>query len=90
MGKRVVKELHSHQKPVVVIDNDEEVLLRCKEMGIPHLDKDAMDEETLLEAGVERAKGLVSVVNRDADNVYIVLTARSLNPDLFISTSKIQ
>jgi voltage-gated potassium channel len=54
-------------------------------MGIPCLDKDAMEEETLLEAGVERAKGLVSVVNRDADNVYIVLTARSLNPSLFIS-----
>lgn len=84
VGKRVVKELHRHQKPVVVIDNDEEVLLRCKEMGIPCLDKDAMDEETLIEAGVERAKGLVSVVNRDADNVYIVLTASSLNPSLFI------
>lgn len=84
VGKRVVKELHRHQKPIVVIDNNEEVLLRCKEMGIPHLEKDAMDEETLIEAGVERAKGLVSVVNRDADNVYIVLTARSLNPSLFI------
>ena len=84
VGKRVVKELHTHQIPVVVIDNDQEVLLRCTEMCIPHLDKDAMDEETLIEAGVERAKGLVSVVNRDADNVYIVLTARSFNPDLFI------
>ncbi|MFO7803497.1 MAG: potassium channel protein [Desulfovermiculus sp.] len=84
VGKRVVKELHRNQKPIVVIDNNEEVLLRCKEMGVPHLDKDAMDEETLIEAGVERAKGLVSVVNRDADNVYIVLTARSLNPSLFI------
>ncbi|MBS3780641.1 MAG: potassium channel protein [Desulfovermiculus sp.] len=84
VGKRVVKELHRHQKPLVVIDNDEDVLLRCKEMGVPCLDKDAMDEDTLIEAGVERAKGLVSVVNRDADNVYIVLTARSLNPSLFI------
>ncbi len=84
VGKRVVAELHRNQKPVVVIDNDEEVLLRCKEMGIPYLDMDAMEEEALVEAGVERAKGLVSVVNRDADNVYIVLSARSLNPGLFI------
>lgn len=84
VGKRVAIELHRNKKPVVVIDNDEEVLFRCKEMGLPHLDKDAMDEEALIEAGVERAKGLVSVVNRDADNVYIVLTARSLNPELFI------
>jgi voltage-gated potassium channel len=43
-----------------------------------------MEEENLLQAGVERAKGLISVVNRDADNVFIVLTARALNPDLFI------
>ncbi|MFO8032499.1 MAG: potassium channel protein [Desulfohalobiaceae bacterium] len=84
VGKRVVAELHRNQKPVVVIDNDEEVLLRCKEMGVPHLDMDAMEEDALVEAGVERARGLVSVVNRDADNVYIVLTARALNPELFI------
>ncbi len=84
MGQRIVKELHSYQKPVVIIDNNEEVLIRCKELGIPHLDKDAMEEEALIEAGVKRAKGLVSVVNQDADNVYIVLTARALNPDLFI------
>jgi voltage-gated potassium channel len=84
VGKRVAMELHRHKKPVVVVDNNEEVLFRCKEAGLPHLDMDAMEEETLIEAGVERAKGLVSVVNRDADNVYIVLTARSLNPDLFI------
>jgi voltage-gated potassium channel len=45
---------------------------------------DAMEEDALVEAGVERARGLVSVVNRDADNVYIVLTARALNPELFI------
>ncbi len=84
VGKRVVDELHHHNKPVVVIDNNEEVLLRCKELGVPHLDWDAMEEEALEAAGVERAKALVSVVNRDADNVYIVLTARSMNPELFI------
>lgn len=84
VGKRVVAELNRNQKPVVVIDNDEDVLLRCKEMGVPYLDMDAMEEDALVEAGVERARGLVSVVNRDADNVYIVLTARALNPDLFI------
>jgi voltage-gated potassium channel len=85
MGQSVAAELHRYRKPLVVIDNNEETLLRCKELGLPHLHRDAMEEEALLEAGVERARGLISVVNRDADNVYIVLTARSLNPDLFIS-----
>lgn len=84
MGYVVVEELHSRNIPIVVIDNDEEAILHCKEMGIPHLERDAMEEENLVEAGVERAKGLISVVNRDADNVFIVLTARALNPDIFI------
>jgi voltage-gated potassium channel len=84
MGQLVVEELTRHEFSVVVLDNSESALLRCKELGIPHLHCDAMEEENLEAAGVERAKGLISVVDRDADNVFIVLTARSLNPDLFI------
>ncbi len=84
MGQIVAAELSRHGFPLVVIDNDEEAILRCKELGIPHLERDAMEEENLIEAGIERAKGLISIVNRDADNVFIVLTSRSLNPDLFI------
>lgn len=84
MGQIVASELFQKALPIVVIDNDEEAIMRCKELGIPHLERDAMEEENLIEAGVERAKGLISVVNRDADNVFIVLTARALNPDLFI------
>jgi len=84
MGQIVAAELSRHKFSLVVIDNDEEAILRCKELGIPHFERDAMEEENLIEAGIERAKGLISVVNRDADNVFIVLTSRSLNPDLFI------
>jgi len=84
MGQIVAAELFQKGLPLVVIDNDEEAIERCRELGIPHLEEDAMEEDHLVEAGVERAKGLISVVNRDADNVFIVLTARSLNADLFI------
>jgi voltage-gated potassium channel len=84
VGQIVATELSRHGFPLVVIDNDEKALLRCKELGIPYLERDAMEEENLIEAGIERAKGLISIVNRDADNVFIVLTSRSLNPDLFI------
>lgn len=84
MGQIVAAELLRNEMSIVVIDNDEESIVRCKELGIAHLERDAMEEENLIEAGVERAKGLISVVNRDADNVFIVLTARALNPDIFI------
>lgn len=84
VGQMVSAELHHHNLPLVVIDNDPEALIQCKEKGILHLERDAMEEENLIAAGVEKAKGLISVVNRDADNVFIVLTARSLNPELSI------
>ena len=84
VGQLVSEELIRHELPVVVLDNSEAALLRCKELGIPHLQCDAMEEENLQIAGIDRAKGLISVVDRDADNVFIVLTARSLNPDLFV------
>lgn len=84
VGQIVTAELLASGMPLVVIDNDERAILKCKELGVAHLRRDAMEEESLKEAGVERAKGLISVVNRDADNVFIVLTARALNPDMSI------
>jgi voltage-gated potassium channel len=69
---------------MVVIDSDKKAIDQCKELGAAYLENDAMEEEVLIEAGIERAKGLISVVNRDADNAFVVLTARALNPDLFI------
>ncbi len=84
MGQIVVQELANLKVPLVVIDSDESLIIRFREKGILHLLADAMEEENLLAAGVERAKGLVSVVNKDTDNVFIVLTARDLNKNLQI------
>ncbi|QCQ21022.1 potassium channel family protein [Desulfoglaeba alkanexedens] len=84
MGKIIVRELNRHKVPLVVIDTLESDLLRLQEIGLPYLAGDARDEENLLAAGIERAKGLVSVVAHDTDNVFIVLTARDLNRNLFI------
>ncbi len=85
MGQIVADELSRHGTDIVVIDTDASAVLRSEEQGYACLQRDAMEEESLIEAGVERAKGLVSVVNRDADNLFIVVTARALRPDLFIS-----
>jgi len=54
------------------------------DMGIPVLVRDATMEESLVEAGVEHARGLATCLPDDADNVYVVLTARDLNPGIHI------
>ncbi len=84
MGKVIVSELMSHHVPVVVVDNSPEEELKLAENDIPHFLGDATEEETLLAVGIKKARGLVSVVTKDSDNVFIVLTARDLNKDLFI------
>lgn len=84
VGQIVVAKLFQNGFPLVVIDSDKKAIQECKELGAAYLEDDAMEEEVLIEAGIEKAKGLISVVNRDADNAFIVLTARALNPDLFI------
>jgi voltage-gated potassium channel len=84
MGQIIVQELTNHRIPVVVIDSDDSLVIRFREKRILHLTADATEEENLLAAGIQRAKGLVAVVNKDTDNVFIVLTARDLKKDLLI------
>lgn len=84
MGQIIVRELQKFKIPVVVIEKEDAVLLRLKEKGILHLAGDATDETNLVNAGVQKAKGLVTVVNKDSENVFIVLTARDLKRDLLI------
>jgi voltage-gated potassium channel len=84
IGSIICKELTRKAIPLMVIEKDERVQEQLEEDKILYLDGDATQEETLLEAGIEKAKGLVSVVSSDAENVYICLTARGLNPRLYI------
>ncbi len=84
MGQIIVQELQKYKIPLVVIESEESVLLRLREKRILHLNGDATDEDNLIDAGIMRAKGLISVVNKDSENVFIVLTARDLNKDLLI------
>jgi voltage-gated potassium channel len=84
IGEIIARQLQNRGLSLVVIDKDPEQIARLEELGYYFIDGDATRDEVLLEAGIERAKGLVAVVASDANNVYIVLTARSLNPNLFI------
>jgi len=74
------------KKPIglVVIEKDQELIPSMDEDGILYVSGDAIDEANLYKAGIERAKGLIAVLAKDTENVFIVLTARQLSPNLFI------
>ena len=84
IGEIIARQLKERGIPVVIIENQPENLSRLEESGYYVVAGDATREEVLQEAGIDRARGLVAVVSSDADNVYIVLTARSLSPGLYI------
>lgn len=84
MGREVVAQLRRHRVPVVVVETREEVAGELQELGIPYVEGNATHDEVLELAGLSRARGLVAVTNTDEDNVYIVLSARVLRPDLHI------
>ena len=86
IGKEICKILQEHHRPFVVIEKDPEEIKVLEELQFYQLQGEASDDEVLQRSGIEKAKGLVSVVASDADNLYITLTARGLNPDLFIMT----
>ncbi len=77
--------LESNQE-VVVIDSNEERIREIEEQGMLGLLGDATQDSILQEAGIERASRLVSLLPKDADNLYVILAARELNPNLFTIT----
>jgi voltage-gated potassium channel len=84
IGQRIIEELRITAEPFVVIDIDPEKVDALLARGIPAIAGDATADATLLEAGVDRAKGLVTTLHTDADNLFVVLTARRLNQNLRI------
>jgi voltage-gated potassium channel len=84
LGGIIARQLAHAKIPLVVVENNPEVIAKLEAQGYDFVAGDATREEVLVEAGIERAKGLVAVLHSDAGNVYIVLTARSLNPKLHI------
>ncbi len=84
VGSRVIRELQRKGEIFVIIEREAEIVGTWLEEGVPLLVRDATLEGTLHEAGVEHARGLAACLPTDADNVYVVLTARELNPGLHI------
>lgn len=84
MGEILAGELHRRKRSFVVVDNDPERITQAISLGYLALTDDATEEEALLHAGVKRAKTVVVTLPSDAENVFITLTARNLNPKLQI------
>lgn len=84
VGRAAAREFEAEGVPFVVVDRKEELEAQMQADGVVYLIGDPTSEAVLRRAGIERARALVCAVDSDADNVYIVLTGRSLNPDLFI------
>ncbi len=86
VGRQVARELQIHPDapPLVVIDLDRTAAEDAAADGYLSLAGDATEDEVLRRAGIERARGLIAAAGDDAQNVFIVLSARALNPDLWI------
>jgi len=83
-GKKVVGELKQHGTPYVVVEMNPNPLEDVRRDQELYVHGDAANDDVLHLAGIDRARALVSAVDSDERNVYIVLTARSLSPRLFI------
>lgn len=83
-GMYVVEEMHKIGRSFIVIENDPGKIQTLKNRGIPCLLGDATHDETLQQAGVGRALGLISTLHTDAENLFVVLTAKAIQPQLRI------
>lgn len=84
VGRRIIRNLQREKLPHVIIENDEKKLADLERDGSLFIIGDATSEDNLIDAGVSRARGLATCLADDAANVYVVLTARGLNPNLHI------
>lgn len=84
IGTIIAGEFRRQKTPFVIVERDPERVRVAIDNGLLAVEGDASREETLKRVGIDRARGLVAVVGTDAENVYAVLTARVMKPDLFV------
>jgi voltage-gated potassium channel len=83
-GQQAARELAAHNQPYIVIDQNRDLIIKNQEDKVVFIEGDATQDEILQKAFVEKARSVISTLPVDADNLYVVLTARSLNPNLKI------
>ena len=84
IGKLIARELHEAGTDFVVIENEPAAMEQLHKDGFLFISMDATSEDALIAAGIGNAKGIVTALRSDADNVFITLTARGIRPDIYI------
>ena len=83
-GKQAAKKLEAYNKPFVIIEQDKALIDKFSDDGISFVHGNANEDEVLLKAGVDKASTLISALPDDADNLFVVLSARQINGKLKI------
>ncbi|MEZ5403978.1 MAG: potassium channel protein [Bryobacteraceae bacterium] len=86
VGRGAAAELQRSGVPFVVMDKSEDRVERAIKMGMLAVQADSTRDDMLLEAGIQRACGLIAALSSDADNLFLILSAKSLNPNLVVSS----
>ena len=84
IGYLICRELADAKVPFVVVEKNQEVLQKAVDDGFIYYRGDATDDKALICAGIRRAKGIVCALPTDAQNLYVILTAKELNPDIYV------
>ena len=84
IGSIVAREILAEDQDVVVVERTPSLIEELEQKDIPFVPGDATKDDILLAAGLKRAKALVSALTDEAANVYVTLTARQINPDIYI------
>lgn len=80
-GKQAMAKLESYKKNFVVVEKDKELVKKLDSLGVLNIEGDATTDETLLRAGILKADNLITALPSDADNLFVVLTAKQLNKE---------
>lgn len=83
-GKQATEKLRDYNQRFVVVEHSDEIVAHARDEDVLFVHGNAIEDETLIEAGVMRASTLICALPSDADNLFIVLSARQLNPELKI------
>jgi voltage-gated potassium channel len=84
IGMLIARELHAEKVPFIVMDNNAEAIQKVQDEGFVYFRGDATHDKSLIGAGIKRARGIVCVLPSDAQNLYVILTAKELNPTIWI------
>jgi len=83
-GKQAAKKLQDYGKPYVIVERNKDIIEKLQEEEIPYVFGNANEDETLYSAGIENASTLISALPSDADNLFVVLSARQINDKMTI------